>query len=100
MRRVRLWVDEPSIGNGAYSFLVVEEHRKFAILLYVPLLQALRVTMRQLSAATEEPAVEGAAAQRKIAGLIRKTERDRKRFAKRYSGAVTRTALAQLRGTP
>lgn len=98
MRRVRLWVDEPSIGgSGDHAFLVIAEGRKSATLLYVPKLQALTVTLRRLAGAYDDGVVEGAAARRKLAATIRSVEAERKRHNKRYSGSVAKAALAQLK---
>lgn len=85
--------DNALVGSGTRSFLVLSIGRKWAKLLYIPLLQALTVPVEELDSA--RPAKVG----RKLVARIKDEKRLRKRLGLSYSGSATRDAMALL-GVP
>ena len=90
---VRLWLDDPKVGCGTRSFVVVAEGRAWATLLYVPLLVQLRVPCGELRRARPEPIPA-----QKLAAKIRARRRERKKLGLPFSQAAVRAALARLEG--
>lgn len=91
MTCVRLWLNDPHVGAGERIFFVIKRGRKFATLLYVPLLAKVSIPVSMLNGAETIDLPT-----KKLLRTIRAQERDRKRLGLSYSKTVTREAINQL----